>query len=309
MSDELVADNPAPEPTPVDNSDVGPANDGHDAPEQDMADGQVDAEQQENGGDGDDDLVAMLDGDADKPEAGPDLVDVEYNGKTYKVPADVKDGLMMRADHTRKTQELAEIRKAVEAERAAITETAEQFATVKAVEQEFRSKFGQRTEQDWKALMEQDPVRFQQERFEYDSLVQKHSQAQAALKHARETASTRQREMYAKAVEKADAALKERIPNWSLETARDLASHAQSAWGLSERELQAAATNPAHVEIMHKARQYDQLVAKRAKTKPKPEAEPVPKVKGGRPTPSGLDDRLSTDEWLKRRNKQLGIAS
>ena len=70
----------------------------------------------------------IADGD-EQPEEGqatePELEDVEINGKTYRVPKDVAPHLMMQADYTRKTQEVAEIRKAVEAQRAEIQREAE----------------------------------------------------------------------------------------------------------------------------------------------------------------------------------------
>src|SRR3954468_9858746 len=43
-----------------------------------------------------------------------DLEDIELEGKQYRVPKDLKDGYLRQADYTRKTQEVAEQRKAVE---------------------------------------------------------------------------------------------------------------------------------------------------------------------------------------------------
>ncbi|MEK1933745.1 MAG: hypothetical protein AAAC47_28970, partial [Pararhizobium sp.] len=60
----------------------------------------------------------------------PEETEVEFNGKKYKVHPDLKDGLMMRADHTRKTMEVAELRKAVEAKQA---EVAAAFSTSQEV--------------------------------------------------------------------------------------------------------------------------------------------------------------------------------
>ena len=54
----------------------------------------------------------------DEPEE--ELDETEYEGKTYKVPKEIKDALLRQSDYTRKTQELAEIRKAAEFERQSI---------------------------------------------------------------------------------------------------------------------------------------------------------------------------------------------
>src|SRR5438105_8523 len=50
--------------------------------------------------------------------AEPDVAEIEINGKKYTVPAELKDGYLMQADYTRKTQEVADIRKTVEAQKA-----------------------------------------------------------------------------------------------------------------------------------------------------------------------------------------------
>src|SRR5712671_4095938 len=55
----------------------------------------------------------------DQEARGPDTVEVEYDGKTYQLPPELKDALLRQADYTRKTQEVAQNRKALEAEKAA----------------------------------------------------------------------------------------------------------------------------------------------------------------------------------------------
>jgi hypothetical protein len=67
--------------------------------------------------------AAPLDGEVLEP--AEDLDDLEYEpGKKYRVPKPVKDGWLRQADYTRKTQEVAEHRKALEAERQAFGQTA-----------------------------------------------------------------------------------------------------------------------------------------------------------------------------------------
>jgi hypothetical protein len=60
-----------------------------------------------------------------EPEEGePGAVDVEYEGKTYKLPPELKDAVLRQADYTKKTMSLAEERKAVEAAKAHVEEIA-----------------------------------------------------------------------------------------------------------------------------------------------------------------------------------------
>lgn len=63
-----------------------------------------------------DDLLKEAEGAAEaSPEA--ELVDVEYEGETFKLPPKLKDALLRQADYTKKTMEVAETRKAIEAAR------------------------------------------------------------------------------------------------------------------------------------------------------------------------------------------------
>src|SRR3954468_4841262 len=57
-------------------------------------------------------------------DCDPELVEVVYDGKGYQLPAELKDALLRQADYTRKTQDVAQARKALEAERAAHLEGA-----------------------------------------------------------------------------------------------------------------------------------------------------------------------------------------
>ncbi len=68
-------------------------------------------------------------------------IEVERNGKRYKIPKELESELMMQADYTRKTQEAAELRKQAQAEREAVhrerqlyEELSEDFATVKWID-------------------------------------------------------------------------------------------------------------------------------------------------------------------------------
>lgn len=126
MDNEVTAANPADAPavTPV-NDDIVDL----DAPQE--------AQTPAEGGDQttDPDSIEALTKEALGSEeiASPDeLVEVEYEGQKYKVPAPLKEGVLRQSDYTRKTMDLAEQRKAFETERDALKQTAtrtqEEFA-------------------------------------------------------------------------------------------------------------------------------------------------------------------------------------
>ncbi len=61
----------------------------------------------------------------DDDDDGDGLVEVQHEGKTYTVPTALKGALMRHADYTRKTQELAQHRRALEAGHQALQQAAE----------------------------------------------------------------------------------------------------------------------------------------------------------------------------------------
>lgn len=67
-----------------------------------------------------DELDKLAGLDPDKGEPGD--VEVEYEGKTYKLPEELKDALLRQSDYTKKTMSLAEERKGLESAKAHLEE-------------------------------------------------------------------------------------------------------------------------------------------------------------------------------------------
>lgn len=76
-------------------------------------DGADEDQQDENQADGEDDELAELAGAEAPGETDP--VEIEYEGKTYKLPPELKDALLRQSDYTKKTMSLSDERKAFEA--------------------------------------------------------------------------------------------------------------------------------------------------------------------------------------------------
>src|ERR1051326_1092636 len=53
-----------------------------------------------------------------------DLDELEFDGEKYTIPKKLKPGFMMQADYTRKTQEVAQTRQELEAERERVAQQA-----------------------------------------------------------------------------------------------------------------------------------------------------------------------------------------
>src|SRR5215204_3179929 len=68
------------------------------------------------------DEEGLLEGPTEAETEAEELEEIERNGKKYKIPTALKSELLMQQDYTRKTQEVAEQRRAIEAEQQALEE-------------------------------------------------------------------------------------------------------------------------------------------------------------------------------------------
>nr|PZN71122.1 MAG: hypothetical protein DIU57_21390 [Pseudomonadota bacterium] len=250
---------------------------------------------------------------ADQP-AEDDTEEVEYEGQKYRVPKPLKSAIMMHADYTRKTQEVAEQRKALEQQR-------QQFEQYVKVQQEhikdlarlhaLDEQLEQYRNLNWDQIWQQDPT-------QHSRLIQQFN----LLKDARErlvgeiTQRDQQRALeaqqeLAKRAEESRAYLMREIPEWSAEYDAKLTKFALDA-GFQPDEIKGlAVNNPRAVKMLHLAYIGQQLLEKqKAATKPQPQpAQPVPKVGTSRAPATKDPRRMSTEEWMKWRNEQLARKS
>lgn len=235
--------------------------------------------------------------------------EVDWEGKKYTLPKAIKPALMMQADYTRKTQEVAETRKALEAQQAAIAQQAEaqkanlqEYVRLAAID----DRLAQFQRIDWATLDRDDPVRAQALGREFSMLTYAQRELKDHLSAKEAQALEAQRSDTAKKLQEGRAALAKAIPNFTPELAKNLRDHGTS-YGFSAEEV-SGIQDARQVQVLHDAYLWRQHVAKQrtaATQKPQTQAEPVPQVTGRRPSPPGLRDDLSMAEWIKRRDAQV----
>jgi|688.fasta_scaffold24362_8 hypothetical protein len=269
---------------------------------------------------------------SEEPEEGQledDTEEVNYEGQKYKVPKALKDSFLRQADYTRKTQELAEERRAVQSrateiqQQAAVFEaTAQQRANLTLIDQQLK----QMSEIDWNGYDSSDPevaawlsrqsMTWQQLRDAKASLEGYISQAETEIK----TASER---LVANAVVQADGLLSKEVEGWSPELANTLMTFAENEFGVTRQDLRdslAYADGTPDTRTfkvlarLHKAE--TELAALKSKQAKSAQAEKLASVQparsvGGKTSgyKPGLDDSLPADEWLRRRNAQVAKAA
>lgn len=251
------------------------------------------------------------DEEAEDGQPEDDSEEVEYEGKKYTVPKEIRDALLRQADYTRKTQEVAETRKQIEAEQArvaqevqAVSELREQIGTV----QMLKSYVSQYEAFDWAALSQENPQQAQTLWFQYQQAKDQLGTAEKELSEKEAQRLQAQTEFRSKAMKEAEQVLARDIKGWSVETGRQIAEFAIREAGVAPDELGQMA-DPRVWKLLHRAMTAEQALAKQQKAQRQEKAQQVTPAKtvnaksGG--YKAGLDDSLPVDEWMRRRNAQL----
>jgi hypothetical protein len=239
-----------------------------------------------------------------------DSEEVEYEGNRYKVPKAIAPALLRQADYTKKTQEVAEIRRAAEAEKTRLADEAKAFQEDR---QEHVQAFALHEQlkafqnYNWQQAYDQDFMEAQKLWNQFTLLQNAHRDVVGRI-HAKQ--SQRQSQAAAERATLRDqtrATLAKEIPNWSTKAEQELTDYAVKHGYKAEEVKLALDTDARPFRFLHKAFLYDQLIEKqRQAARAQPSAEPMKPVGGTRAAPpQGLSDKLSTEEWVRRRNAQL----
>lgn len=247
----------------------------------------------------DDDL--MLDAAGTEPE----MFEVEVDGEVHSLPAALKGAVLRQADYTRKTQELAEHRRALEVERQALAERAgahegasRDRLRLAALDQQLGDFQGV----DWEAYAAEDPDGAKSTWGMFQRLGQTRDQLAYAVGHQEERSALQAAREAAETMAETGRKLGQEIEGWSPEVAGKLVDYAQ-AFGVTMEELREMA-DPRLWKLLHKAWRADQ--ASEAGARETAQAvRPAVSVSGGGAGGGGVRDDLATKEWMRRRNEQM----
>lgn len=213
---------------------------------------------------------AAPEAEATEQEAAPaeEEAEIEINGEKYVVPKELKDAFLRQQDYTRKTQEVAEQRKAVEAAKEEVVrqqQIAQFQAQVQQVNlqhltklQQIDSTLKQFENVDWNNAIDSDPVQAMKLQQQYQSLQAQRNQVLQQYAQANQQAQQYFEQAKQEHLTKAAEEVKKAIPSWSAETQVQLREFGKSI-GFSDAEL-GAVTDPRAVVLLHKAMQFDQLM-------------------------------------------------
>lgn len=255
-------------------------------------------------------------------EAVPEVViddpaeDVEIDGKKFQLPKSAAEKLkaerLMQADYTKKTQEVAEQRRALEAHQARVEQQAtlqqeslKEYAQLSSID----SQLEQFAAFDWNQANTTDPVETQRlfihqqqlrdQRATLAGSLQQKEQQKAQLQNQQ---AFEAQQATARQIEEGRAVLAREIKGWSPELAAKLVQVAKDD-GWSQDQINTI--TPAQIKSLHRSYIGQQLVAKQsAPAQPAPPPKPVPQVTAGGAAARKSPDDMSMAEYAKWRRAQ-----
>ena len=247
------------------------------------------------------------------PEPEEDLEEFDWNGKKVKGPKGLKDGLMMQADYTKKTQEVAATRKELEARTQRLDQqfaASEEYLDARADLRGVSKELERFKDYDWSAYQQHrltDPLSADEAWNYAQHLRNQKGQLEATIQQheGRRTAEAQQET--AKRMQETHDYVKANLKGWTPETDKQVIDFALSK-GVSREQMQNL-MNPMVYEMLYLARIDQQALSKPAPT-PKPKAAPSEplKVVGGRTTPGARKSlsEMDMDEYAAARKAGRG---
>lgn len=209
--------------------------------------------------------------DTEEETEEPDLVEVEVDGKTYQVLPELKDKLMLHADYTRKTQEVAEQRKQIEQGYAQLQQLQQiQQQNVEAVANMLLidKQIEQYQNVDWNALYDTDPAEFVRQKEFFRDIQNSKQDLERFIGETQQALSYEQQARLQQAQVEARKELESSL-KWDGKKATDAANYIKDYIGKGITERDFAALNngqfgPVPIIWAYKAMQYDKLQAGKA---------------------------------------------
>jgi hypothetical protein len=220
------------------------------------------------------------------PETTDEAEEVEFEGKAYKVPKELKDALLRQKDYTQKTQDVAERRRFVETQQEQLR-IASEFQTKhldKVTElHSLNSRLQQFAQVDWGKLADENPAQYltldRQQRTLQDAANRAQSELQALAQSFQQEATTAKQKAQAQCVEE----LKRTFKDFGPDLVKGLDETGRT-YGFSGEEL-ANVADPRMIRVLHDAMQYRKLQSTKSIVDKKV-ASAKPATASARSTPS-----------------------
>jgi len=224
---------------------------------------------------------------ADESEAEEEvLYAVNVNGEEHEIPLDeLLKGYSRQSDYTRKTQELSEQRKSIEANQSQWNAEIQQIQTerqqyVSALQNVIESSMGsldQFATVDWNTLKNDNPLEYITKRDEYREMQDKVRQAQFQQQQAQQTHQQETQRNHQRVLQEEHVKLVDALPEWSEQDTRQKISGQIKEYALSQgytTEEIGSLIDHRSLMTLYKAMKFDKasspsVVKKKVKNKPR----------------------------------------
>ena len=236
----------------------------------DAADNETDAEQSE------------LDEDTEEQEQ-PQVFSVKVDGKEVEVTLDeLQKGYSRTQDYTRKTQQIAEVRKHAEAELQAVRAEREQYAQLLSALEAQVQQVAQ-PNIDWDRLYQEDPIEWVRQREVMRDNQDRAAAIQSEKQRLNQLSQYEQAQFMQHKLQQEQESLLAAIPDWKdakkAQAEKALLVEFGQKIGFTSDELKNVVDHRA-VLMLRKAALYDQMMSKRGNIKPVTNNGPRPAKPG-----------------------------
>ena len=254
----------------------------------DAADDETDTEQSE------------LDEDTEEQEQ-PQVFSVKVDGKEVEVTLDeLQKGYSRTQDYTRKTQQIAEVRKQTEAELQAVRAEREQYAQLLSALESQVQQVAQ-PNIDWDRLYQEDPIEWVRQREVMRENQEKSAAIQSEQQRLAQLSQQEQAQFMQQRLQQEQEALLAAIPDWKdakkAQAEKALLVEFGQKIGFTSDELKSVVDHRA-VLMLRKAALYDQMMSKRGNIKPVTN-------NGPRPAKPGAAGRVSNNTEAVRAQQRV----
>lgn len=243
----------------------------------------------------------------------PEEVEIDYEGKQYRVPPELKDALLRHLDYTKKTQEVAQTRQEIEQARAAFEQertlaaqsyqrqqaNLQAYANLSALEGQIK----QYESVDWSNFSDQDPVEAQKAFFKYNQLREQRGQLANYVTQAEQQSVQEEQANLQQKLTKTTEYIKRDIPNWNTELETKLLNLAEET-GFKKEELGIRNLDHRHVKLLYYANIGMEAMKKTNAPKPA-NVTPIKTITATKSAVQADPEKMSAEEWMKWRNKQI----
>ncbi len=244
-------------------------------------------------------------------ETQPANVEVEFNGKTYEVPEELKDALIHGSDYTRKTQDVARQHEAADmrADALQVLSDSIEFENSLSEERETLSLMDAQIKQykalDWSEFSTEQSL---QHKMSLDNLKEQKAEIESSITTKRSDWGTNRDKALQVHMEKSSDWLRKSIQGWNQDVANEVAQDAISV-GYTEQEVNSI-IDPRAVRTMYESMKYRQLKVGSDKAKLKAStAAPVIKPGSVKTMPPAVRDKLNFKKQMSGLKKSKASES